>query len=53
MTDNRRWGRPERDNATFRKIVDTMQTCRGEEYLRWQVVEYTKSSFMIRPHTHN
>jgi TRAP-type mannitol/chloroaromatic compound transport system substrate-binding protein len=35
-------------NADFKKIYDAYRTFRGEEYLWFQVAEYTFDSFMIR-----
>jgi TRAP-type mannitol/chloroaromatic compound transport system substrate-binding protein len=36
------------ENAEFKKIIDNMMAFRGEEYLWWQVAEYTFDNFMIR-----
>ncbi|ALA18368.1 MULTISPECIES: TRAP transporter substrate-binding protein [Chelatococcus] len=35
-------------NAEFKKIYDSMMAFRNEEYLWWQVAEYTYDNFMIR-----
>jgi TRAP-type mannitol/chloroaromatic compound transport system substrate-binding protein len=35
-------------NAEFKKIYDSMVAFRNDEYLWWQVAEYTYDSFMIR-----
>jgi TRAP-type mannitol/chloroaromatic compound transport system substrate-binding protein len=35
-------------NADFKKIHDAMMAFRGDEYLWWQVAEYTYDNFMIR-----
>jgi TRAP-type mannitol/chloroaromatic compound transport system substrate-binding protein len=35
-------------NADFKKVYDSMVAFRGEEYLWWQVAEYTYDTFMIR-----
>jgi TRAP-type mannitol/chloroaromatic compound transport system substrate-binding protein len=35
-------------NAEFKKVYDAMVTFRNDEYLWWQVAEYTFDSFMIR-----
>ena len=35
-------------NADFKKVHDAMMTFRNDEYLWWQVAEYTFDSFMIR-----
>ena len=38
-------------NADYKKVVDSMQTFRNDEYLWWQVAEYTYDGFMIRTRT--
>ena len=38
-------------NADFKKVYDNMMAFRNEEYLWWQVAEYTYDSFMIRSRT--
>ena len=35
-------------NAEFKKIWDNMLAFRNDEYLWWQVAEYTYDTFMIR-----
>jgi TRAP-type mannitol/chloroaromatic compound transport system substrate-binding protein len=35
-------------NADFKKIYDNVRAFRGEEYLWWQVAEFTYDNFMIR-----
>ena len=35
-------------NANFKKIYDHMVAFRNDEYLWWQVAEYTYDNFMIR-----
>ncbi|QCK86774.1 twin-arginine translocation signal domain-containing protein [Phreatobacter aquaticus] len=35
-------------NADFKKILDATAAFRGEQYLWWQVAEYTFDTFMIR-----
>ena len=48
---NELWGEISAKNATFKKVIDAMQAYRGDEYLWWQVAEYTNDSFMIRSRT--
>ena len=38
-------------NADYKKVLDSMQTFRNDEYLWWQVAEYTYDGFMIRTRT--
>ena len=38
-------------NADFKKSIDAMQAYRSDQYLWWQVAEYTFDSFMIRSRT--
>ena len=38
-------------NAEFKKVYDNMVAFRGDEYLWWQVAEYTYDTFMIRTRT--
>ena len=38
-------------NADYKKVLDSMQAFRNDEYLWWQVAEYTYDSFMIRTRT--
>src|SRR5438128_4550856 len=35
-------------NADYKKVLDSMQAFRNDEYLWWQVAEYTYDAFMIR-----
>ncbi|MCZ8316078.1 TRAP transporter substrate-binding protein [Phreatobacter sp.] len=35
-------------NADFKKIIEAMQATRSEQYLWWQVAEFTFDAFMIR-----
>jgi TRAP-type mannitol/chloroaromatic compound transport system substrate-binding protein len=38
-------------NADYKKVLDSMQAFRSDEYLWWQVAEYSFDSFMIRSRT--
>jgi TRAP-type mannitol/chloroaromatic compound transport system substrate-binding protein len=38
-------------NADYKKVLDSMQAFRNDEYLWWQVAEYTFDGFMIRTRT--
>jgi TRAP-type mannitol/chloroaromatic compound transport system substrate-binding protein len=38
-------------NADYKKVLDSMQAFRNDEYLWWQVAEYTYDGFMIRTRT--
>jgi TRAP-type mannitol/chloroaromatic compound transport system substrate-binding protein len=38
-------------NADFKKVWDSITAFRGEEYLWWQVADYTYDTFMIRNRT--
>src|SRR3984893_16678642 len=38
-------------NPDFKKSIDAMQAYRSDQYLWWQVAEYTFDSFMIRSRT--
>jgi TRAP-type mannitol/chloroaromatic compound transport system substrate-binding protein len=38
-------------NADYKKVLDSMQAFRNDEYLWWQVAEYTFDTFMIRTRT--
>jgi len=38
-------------NPDFKKIIDLMTAFRDDEYLWWQVAEYTYDTFMIRART--
>jgi len=35
-------------NADYKKVLDSMQTFRNDEYQWWQVAEYGYDTFMIR-----
>jgi TRAP-type mannitol/chloroaromatic compound transport system substrate-binding protein len=35
-------------NADFKKVLESMQAFRNEEYFWWQVAEYGYDTFMIR-----
>jgi TRAP-type mannitol/chloroaromatic compound transport system substrate-binding protein len=38
-------------NADYKKVLESMQTFRNDEYLWWQVAEFSYDSFMIRTRT--
>src|SRR5258707_31157 len=38
-------------NPDFKKVLDSMQAFRNDQYLWWQVAEYTYDGFMIRTRT--
>ena len=40
--------RPRPTIADFKKIYDNLAAFRGDQYLWWQVAEYTYDTFMIR-----
>ena len=48
---NELWTEISAQNADFRKSIDAMQAYRSDEYLWWQVAEYTFDTFMIRSRT--
>src|SRR6266567_1633565 len=48
---NELWGEISAKNPDFKKSVDAMQAYRSDQYLWWQVAEYTYDSFMIRSRT--
>src|SRR5438094_730010 len=48
---NELWSETSAKNADFKKTVDAMQAYRSDQYLWWQVAEYTFDSFMIRSRT--
>jgi len=48
---NELWAEISAKNANFKKVIDAMQAYRGDQYLWWQVAEYTNDSFMIRSRT--
>jgi TRAP-type mannitol/chloroaromatic compound transport system substrate-binding protein len=38
-------------NPDFKKVLESMQAFRNEEYFWWQVAEYSYDTFMIRSRT--
>ncbi len=48
---NELWAELSGKNADFKKTIDAMQAYRSDQYLWWQVAEYTFDSFMIRSRT--
>jgi TRAP-type mannitol/chloroaromatic compound transport system substrate-binding protein len=48
---NELWSEISAKNPDFKKSIDAMQTYRSDQYLWWQVAEYTFDSFMIRSRT--
>jgi TRAP-type mannitol/chloroaromatic compound transport system substrate-binding protein len=48
---NELWTEISAKNADFKKTIDAMQAYRSDQYLWWQVAEYTNDSFMIRSRT--
>src|SRR5205809_51414 len=48
---NELWSEISGKNADFKKSIDAMQAYRSDQYLWWQVAEYTYDSFMIRSRT--
>src|SRR5437868_758971 len=48
---NELWTELSAKNADFKKTIDSMQAYRSDQYLWWQVAEYTFDSFMIRSRT--
>ena len=48
---NQLWSEISEKNAEFKKAIDTMQAYRSDQYLWWQVGEYTYDSFQIRSRT--
>jgi len=48
---NELWAETSAKNADFKKSIDAMQAYRSDQYLWWQVAEYTFDSFMIRSRT--
>ncbi len=48
---NELWTEISAKNPDFKKVIDAMQAYRSDEYLWWQVAEYTYDSFMIRSRT--
>ena len=45
------WTEVSAKNADFKKVIDAMLAFRADQYLWWQVAEYTFDSFMIRSRT--
>jgi TRAP-type mannitol/chloroaromatic compound transport system substrate-binding protein len=45
---NELWTEISAKNADFKKSIEAMQAYRNDQYLWWQVAEYTNDSFMIR-----
>src|SRR5260221_602439 len=45
---NELWAEISAKNPDFKKSIDAMQAYRSDQYLWWQVAEYTFDSFMIR-----
>ncbi len=45
---NELWGEISAKNEDFKKLIGLMQAFRNDEYLWWQVAEYTYDTFMIR-----
>jgi len=39
-------------NPMFKKILDSLMAFKNEEYLWWQVADYTYDTFQIRTRTH-
>lgn len=50
---NELWTELSAKNADFKKAIDAMQAYRADQYLWWQVAEYTNDSFMIRSRIRN
>src|SRR3569832_1995384 len=48
---NELWGEISAKNPDFKKSIAAMQAYRSDEYLWWQVAEYSYDSFMIRSRT--
>ena len=48
---NELYGEISAKNADFKKVYDNMVAFRNDEYLWWQVAEYTYDTFMIRTRT--
>jgi TRAP-type mannitol/chloroaromatic compound transport system substrate-binding protein len=45
---NELWAEISAKNADFKKMIEMMIAFRNDEYLWWQVAEYTYDSFMVR-----
>ena len=48
---NELWAEISAKNADFKKSIDAMQAYRADQYLWWQVAEYSFDTFMIRSRT--
>ena len=48
---NELWAEISAKNPTFKKVIDAMQAYRNDQYLWWQVAEYTYDTYMIRART--
>jgi TRAP-type mannitol/chloroaromatic compound transport system substrate-binding protein len=48
---NELWSEISANNTDFKKAIDAMQAYRSDQYLWWQVAEYTYDTFMIRSRT--
>jgi TRAP-type mannitol/chloroaromatic compound transport system substrate-binding protein len=48
---NELWDEISANNPDFKKAIDAMQAYRSDQYLWWQVAEYTYDTFMIRSRT--
>ncbi|MCC8941709.1 Alpha-keto acid-binding periplasmic protein TakP [Bradyrhizobium ivorense] len=48
---NELWSEISGKNPDFKKSIEAMQAYRSDQYLWWQVAEYTFDSFMIRSRT--
>ncbi len=49
---NQLWTEISAKNQDFKKLIGTMQAFRADQYLWWQVAEYTYDTFMIRSRSH-
>ena len=45
---NELWAEISAKNADFKKVIESLQAYRSDQYLWWQVAEYTFDTFMIR-----
>lgn len=48
MATNELWAEISAKNADFKKLIEAMTAFRNDEYLWWQVAEFTYDNFMIR-----
>lgn len=48
---NELWAELSAKNADFKKSIEAMQAYRNDQYLWWQVAEFSNDSFMIRSRT--